>query len=280
MASTTTSVSIPIQASHDQSHDPQPKSHDITPDSHDAMCGNHGNISGVRAPQVQVSHTEGGVLESDGDSCAHRVVGIDQIDLEFEKLTKKRHRLLNKTSSSSSVVGEDTGSERSSSTSTLKSPSRAGSWEKHIRTNSFERYVWAVPSSLFPLTIYPTPLSSLPHSPFFLSPILLLLSPSLHRPPSRAQGKQQAEKNHERLPQVDEDKNDVMRAGLLSKSIDHISVLIEDWFTGKKKSPGLIPISFPVLLVSFPVHPVSFPVHPVSFPVLLVSFPALPTVQF
>ena len=232
MTSTTTSVSIPIRASHDQSHDPQPKSHDITPDSHDAMCGNHGNISGVIAPQVQVSHTEGGVLESDGDSCAHRVVGIDQIDLEFEKLTKKRHRLLNKTSSSSSVVGEDTGSERSSSTSTLKSPSRAGSWEKHIRTKSFERYA----SSLFPLTIYPTPLSSLPHSPFFLSPILLLLSSPFHRPPSRAQEKQQAEKSHERLPHVDEDKNDVMRAGLLSKSIDHISVLIEDWFTGKKVS--------------------------------------------
>ena len=153
MTSTNTSVSIPIQASHDQSHDPQPKSHDITPDSHDAMCGNHGNISGVIVPQVQVSHTEGGVLESDGDSCAHRVVGIDQIDLEFEKLTKKRHRLLNKTSSSSSVVGEDTGSERSSSTSTLKSPSRAGSWEKRLRTSSFERYVWVVPSSLVPLSV-------------------------------------------------------------------------------------------------------------------------------
>ena len=239
----TSPVSIPIQASPDQSCDPQPKSHDlVTPDSHDAMCGNHGNISGVRVPQVQVSNTEGGVLESDSDSCAHRVVGIDQIDLEFEKLTKKRYRMLTKTTSASSV-GEDTLSERSSSASALKSPSRAGSWEKRIRTNSFERCVWCPPSppSLSPLLcaqlvfLLPPLFSYLPlsHPPSFSYLPLSHPPPSStpSRPPSRAQEKPRAKKN---LPHVDEDKNDIMRAGLLSKTIDHISVLIEDWFTGTK----------------------------------------------
>ena len=33
-------------------------------------------------------------------------------------------------------------------------------------------------------------------------------------------------------PVVDEEKNDIMRAGLVSKAVEHITLLVEDWFTG------------------------------------------------
>ena len=35
------------------------------------------------------------------------------------------------------------------------------------------------------------------------------------------------------FPGVEEERSDMMRAGLLSKSVDHISLLIEEWFTGR-----------------------------------------------
>ena len=113
-----------------------------------------------------------------------------------------------------------------------------------------------LPSSLILLSSFYSPI--LPYSPIFLSLSHPPSSfPSSSRPPSRAQEKRQTEKTHKRLPHVDEDKNDVMRGGLLSKTIDHISVLIEDWFTGTE-----------------------FPWSHSQPRIYLVSFPALPTIQF
>ena len=33
-------------------------------------------------------------------------------------------------------------------------------------------------------------------------------------------------------PVVQEEEHDKMRAGLIAKAVDHITLLIEDWFTG------------------------------------------------
>ena len=45
-------------------------------------------------------------------------------------------------------------------------------------------------------------------------------------------------------PVVDEEKNDIMRAGLLSKVVDHISLLVEDWFVGVRPRTSVIPCPF------------------------------------
>ena len=100
--------------------------------------------------------------------------------------------------------------------------------------------------SLILLSSFYSPI--LPYSPSLSHPPSSFSSSS--RPPSRAQEKRQTEKTHKRLPHVDEDKNDVMRGGLLSKTIDHISVLIEDWFTGTEfpwshSQPRISLVSFP-----------------------------------
>ena len=42
-------------------------------------------------------------------------------------------------------------------------------------------------------------------------------------------------------PKIDEEKHDRMRAGLLSKAVDHISLLIEDWFTGVRPRHLVVP---------------------------------------
>ena len=123
-----TNASAKIQVLQDQSGDSQPKSHD----------GNHRNSDKVAAPQICVSNTEG----DDGDSCVHRVVGIDQIDSEFEKLAKKkRSRLFSNVASYSTVPEGEEGVSEGESSPTLRSASRAGSWERRFRSSSFERYV-------------------------------------------------------------------------------------------------------------------------------------------
>ena len=43
---------------------------------------------------------------------------------------------------------------------------------------------------------------------------------------------------------VSEEKNDKMRAGLLSKVFDHISLLVEDWFVGVRPRTSVIPCPF------------------------------------
>ena len=45
-------------------------------------------------------------------------------------------------------------------------------------------------------------------------------------------------------PVIDEEKNDIMRAGLLSKVFDHISLLVEDWFVGVRPRTSVIPCPF------------------------------------
>ena len=45
-------------------------------------------------------------------------------------------------------------------------------------------------------------------------------------------------------PLIDEEKNDIMRAGLLSKVFDHISLLVEDWFVGVRPRTSVIPCPF------------------------------------
>ena len=47
-----------------------------------------------------------------------------------------------------------------------------------------------------------------------------------------------------KTPSVDEEKNDMMRAGLLSKVFDHISLLVEDWFVGVRPRTSVIPCPF------------------------------------
>ena len=46
------------------------------------------------------------------------------------------------------------------------------------------------------------------------------------------------------IPLIDEEKNDIMRAGLLSKVLDHISLLVEDWFVGVRPRTSVIPCPF------------------------------------
>ena len=43
---------------------------------------------------------------------------------------------------------------------------------------------------------------------------------------------------------IDEEKNDIMRAGLLSKVVDHISLLVEDWFVGMRPCTSVVPCPF------------------------------------
>ena len=43
---------------------------------------------------------------------------------------------------------------------------------------------------------------------------------------------------------IDEEKNDIMRAGLLSKVVDHITLLVEDWFVGVRPRTSVIPCPF------------------------------------
>ena len=43
---------------------------------------------------------------------------------------------------------------------------------------------------------------------------------------------------------INEEKNDIMRAGLLSKVFDHISLLVEDWFVGVRPRTSVIPCPF------------------------------------
>lgn len=47
-----------------------------------------------------------------------------------------------------------------------------------------------------------------------------------------------------KTPVIDEEKNDIMRAGLLSKVFDHISLLVEDWFVGVRPRTSVIPCPF------------------------------------
>lgn len=47
-----------------------------------------------------------------------------------------------------------------------------------------------------------------------------------------------------KTPIIDEEKNDIMRAGLLSKVLDHISLLVEDWFVGVRPRTSVIPCPF------------------------------------
>ena len=47
-----------------------------------------------------------------------------------------------------------------------------------------------------------------------------------------------------KTPIIDEEKNDIMRAGLLSKVFDHISLLVEDWFVGVRPRTSVIPCPF------------------------------------
>ena len=46
------------------------------------------------------------------------------------------------------------------------------------------------------------------------------------------------------MPHVSEEKNDIMRAGLLSKAIDHITLLIEDWFQGVRPRTLIVPCPY------------------------------------
>lgn len=45
-------------------------------------------------------------------------------------------------------------------------------------------------------------------------------------------------------PPIDEEKNDIMRAGLLSKVLEHISLLVEEWFVGVRPRTSVIPCPF------------------------------------
>ena len=47
-----------------------------------------------------------------------------------------------------------------------------------------------------------------------------------------------------KTPIIDEKKNDIMRAGLLSKVFDHISLLVEDWFVAVRPRTSVIPCPF------------------------------------
>ena len=48
---------------------------------------------------------------------------------------------------------------------------------------------------------------------------------------------------------IDEEKNDIMRAGLLSKAVEHITLLVEEWFTGvRPRFVLLCLVSFSVFL--------------------------------
>ena len=47
-----------------------------------------------------------------------------------------------------------------------------------------------------------------------------------------------------KTPLIDEEKNDIMRAGLLSKVLDHVSLLVEDWFVGVRPRTSVIPCPF------------------------------------
>ena len=47
-----------------------------------------------------------------------------------------------------------------------------------------------------------------------------------------------------KTPVIDEEKNDIMRAGLLSKVFDHIALLFEDWFVGVRPRTSVIPCPF------------------------------------
>ena len=68
-------------------------------------------------------------------------------------------------------------------------------------------------------------------------PPLPLPPPSLSRPSSRTVSKSSQGSGEAMPPKrepltVDEDKHDQMRAGLISKAVDHVTLLVEDWFTG------------------------------------------------
>lgn len=126
-------ASAQLQFSHDQSGDLHSK-------LHDTKGGNHGNSDAVTSPQICVSNTEGESVE-DEDSCVHRVVGIDQIDSEFEKLAKKKRcRLFSNMASYNTIPERDEEVSEGESSPPLKSGSRAGSLERRLRTSSFERY--------------------------------------------------------------------------------------------------------------------------------------------
>ena len=47
-----------------------------------------------------------------------------------------------------------------------------------------------------------------------------------------------------RSPIINEEKNDIMRAGFLSKVFDHISLLMENWFVGVSPRTSVIPCPF------------------------------------
>ena len=79
-------VSINIESS---SPDFVPRSLDLAQQSHDSVLMSH-DLTLASQPIVS-----GGVVsDSDTGGCANKVVGIDQVDYEFEKLAKKRCRLL------------------------------------------------------------------------------------------------------------------------------------------------------------------------------------------
>ncbi len=135
--------------------EPCPQPHDVPATSHDS-------------PEVP----EGGgvVSQSQTCGCVDKVVKIDQVDSEFERLTRLRSRLASVVASQSSVLGpgERTSRPQSPFLGTGEQPSRplsplvtagmgvavgegaggssaglqrAGSYDRKLRTSSDERYV-------------------------------------------------------------------------------------------------------------------------------------------
>jgi hypothetical protein len=169
-------------------------SHDSGSGSHDRSCG----------------------CDEEGSSGANRVVEIDKIEEEVQRLARKckdRCRLLSCNVSSSTRPTVNWGGPSEDGTV----PSGNGLAE---RPNSFHLRR-RVPSN---------EMASPRHSMRSLS--RGSRSSTRDAPPTTPQPAP---------PMVEEEAHDKMRAGLVSKAVDHITLLVEDWFTGVKPRYHLVP---------------------------------------